>query len=419
MTTISDAINDLYQRESSKILATLLRVLGTANMALAEDLVQETFSRAVQHWQKDGLPEVPSAWLMLTAKRAAIDYLRQHSHRQQILKYTVLPSRQSEWALTHSLDEAFSMDLIEDDQLRLLFWISSSNLTPQQRIPLALKALCGMSVDAIARALLSKPDTIKKRLTRAKQQLTGIQFEIPADEQLASSLDNVYLLLYLLFNEGISAHNPKPDSRVDVCASALGFMRLIIAQPRFRCAESSALTALMHFHTARLASRFDLAGLPLTLAEQDRTAWLKPHLKLGMSLLQRALDDANQQPSRYLLEALIAFEHCRASSFAETNWQTIVQHYQALLAIDESVLHTVSAAVAFAHVGDSSTALALLDSESVAGQGAIQDRRYAAKSYIYWQIGQHHTAREWAEKAKEAGLPALDYETLIRNFVSD
>jgi RNA polymerase sigma-70 factor (ECF subfamily) len=314
------------------------------------------------------------------------------------------------------MESAFSEQLVQDDQLRLLFWLSSTELTAAQRLPLALKTLCGMNVDAIARALLSKPETIKKRLTRAKRQLVEVQFEIPCDDELPAGLDRVHQCLYLLFNEGISAHNPNPASRNDICASALGFMRLIISEPRFRNAESLSLTALMHLHYARLPSRFDIRGLPLTLMEQDRSTWLAPHLKLGMSLLQRALDSANSMPSVYLLEALIAFEHCRAKDFAQTQWQTIVQHYKVLLNINPSALNLLSAAVAMTEMGDGRDALALLDENEFIEYDAIKGHYFATLAYINWKRGQRETALAYADKARQAGLPQLDFNTLVRQI---
>ncbi|MBT0586940.1 RNA polymerase sigma factor [Alteromonas oceanisediminis] len=416
MPSLNDTVSTLYNRDATKLIATLLRVLGPANMNVAEDLVHETFNRALIHWTKKGLPTSPSAWLMLTAKRAAIDYLRQSSNQRRLLQGCLIDDGSEELARSHALNAAFSPSMLEDDQLRLLFWISSSELPDAQRLPLALKALCGMSVDAIGRALLCRPETIKKRLSRATHRLRSVRFDIPAESDLGNALERVHRTLYLLFNEGISAHNPKPNGRADLCLSALGFMRLIIAEPRFRNAESMALTALMHFHYARLPSRFDHAGMPLTLGEQNRAAWLPEHLSSGFALLQLALNDADGQPSCYLLEALIAFEHCRAATFSHTHWQTISQHYLALLKLSPTALNTLSAAVALVEVGNAEHALQLLNSESVSQDNASVAQRFATKAYVHWKMGQPQPAHSNAMKAKQAGLAEVDFRTLMRQI---
>ena len=218
---VDQVISIQYRANFSKIFSTLLRILGTHNFSVAEDVTQETFQRALKDWRQKGLPENPSAWLMLAAKRVALDYLRQHDRRQDIITSQVAPSLTSEWTRGYSMDQAFSDENIQDDQLRLMFWLCSIDIADTYRLPLALKALCGLSVQAISRALLTKPETIKKRITRATAQLDGMLFEIPNDNEIDEALERVYQFLYLLFNEGISAHNPKPDSRNDICNAAL------------------------------------------------------------------------------------------------------------------------------------------------------------------------------------------------------
>jgi hypothetical protein len=59
----------LFRRESGRMVAALTRIFGVHNLALAEDVVQDAFCRALEVWRIRGVPENPSAWLMATAKK--------------------------------------------------------------------------------------------------------------------------------------------------------------------------------------------------------------------------------------------------------------------------------------------------------------------------------------------------------------
>lgn len=414
MTQLMKTLARLYQQDSRKLLATLLRILGPKHYSAAEDIVQDTFDAAIASWQKKGVPATPSAWLMLTAKNKAIDLLRQNKLHGAILEQRVKP--EFERLSDQALEDAFDMELVQDDQLRLLFWVSGADIKREYRLPLVLKALCGMSNDAISRALHTKNETIKKRLTRAKKQLADYRYDIPDKQHIVGALDEVCQSLYLMFNEGISALNPSDTKRTEMCLAALGYMNLIIRDQRFCCSDTLALNALMLFHFARLNSRFDEVGRPCTLEEQDRTKWSFSQIKHGMSLLQQAIKLNTNQPSIYLLEALIAFEHCRAKQFVETDWQTIIQHYQMMSKLSDSPLVKINKSIALCEAGQCKAGLDILDSLSTVGMLSFDFRINASKAYIYWRLKMIEQAKVHFQMAKQQGLPEMEQYSLAKRL---
>ena len=76
MNTVEDAIAEVYKQESAKILAVLTRLFGTDNFSLAEDVLQDAFSKALFYWKENEIHENPPAWIITTAKNLAIDNLR-------------------------------------------------------------------------------------------------------------------------------------------------------------------------------------------------------------------------------------------------------------------------------------------------------------------------------------------------------
>jgi DNA-directed RNA polymerase specialized sigma24 family protein len=71
-----DVDEHLFRREAGRIVSALTRIFGVHNLALAEDVVQDAFCRALEVWHIRGVPDNPSAWLMTTARNRALDVLR-------------------------------------------------------------------------------------------------------------------------------------------------------------------------------------------------------------------------------------------------------------------------------------------------------------------------------------------------------
>src|SRR6516162_2358269 len=160
----------LFRRESGRMVAALTRIFGVHNLALAEDVVQEAFCRAMEVWKFRGVPENPSAWLMATAKNCALDALRRDRTAR-----TYAPelgrSLENERTLAPNLEELFGPAAIQDDLLRMMFSCCHPRLPEAAQVALVLNILCGFSVDEIANAFVSTHAAIEKRITRAKRVL--------------------------------------------------------------------------------------------------------------------------------------------------------------------------------------------------------------------------------------------------------
>ena len=76
-TDVPDSIAAIYQAESRRVLATLIRLLG--DFDLAEEALHEAFASAVEQWPRDGVPANPRAWLVSAGRFKAIDAIRRRT----------------------------------------------------------------------------------------------------------------------------------------------------------------------------------------------------------------------------------------------------------------------------------------------------------------------------------------------------
>ena len=133
------------------MVSVLVHILGTHNLDVAEDIVQETLLKALQVWPYHTIPDNPEAWLMQVAKRKAIDYIRKEKYSQRFS-----PELQrflsSEWSLNTTVERAFAEHEVEDDLLRMMFTCCHPSLSIEAQLALTLNVLCGLSVNEIAAA---------------------------------------------------------------------------------------------------------------------------------------------------------------------------------------------------------------------------------------------------------------------------
>src|SRR5215469_9114152 len=248
----------LFRREWGRMVAALTRIFGVHNLALAEDVAQEAFCRAIEVWRFRGVPENPSAWLMMTAKNCALDTLR----RQRTAR-TFAPELgrllESEWTRATVIEQSFMPNEIKDDQLRMMFSCCHSRLLEESQVSLVLHILCGFSVDEIANAFVSSHAAIEKRITRAKKVLaeSKILFDVTAPTDFADRLPAVQQALYLLFNEGYHGASPQAAVRAELCQEAMRLAALLREHPLASTPATCALSALMCLHAARLPARLD------------------------------------------------------------------------------------------------------------------------------------------------------------------
>jgi RNA polymerase sigma-70 factor (ECF subfamily) len=336
----------LFRQESGRMVVALTRVFGVHNLALAEDVVQDAFCRALETWKVHGIPKEPSAWLMTTAKNRAIDLLR----REQTAS-TFAPE------ISRILDEntlvgpvvelAFNDDVIRDEQLRMMFSCCDPKLAEEAQVALILNILCGFGASEIAGAFLTGTAGIEKRISRGKKTLaeSDTLFDLEAD-QFVPRLTVVRRALYLLFNEGYHGASSDRVVRVELCREAMRLTWLLLDYRPAATPVTFALAALMHLHAARLPARIDEAGDLNSLIDQDRSSWDYRLVADGLALLERSA--AGAEVTAYHVEAAIAATHASAKSVAETDWRGIVDLYDVLMGIAQSPVVALNRAIAIA-----------------------------------------------------------------------
>ena len=329
------------------MVSVLTGIFGVHNLALAEDVVQDAFCRALDLWPFRGIPANPSAWLMTAAKNRAVDVLR----RERTAR-TFAPelSRllESEWTLVPTIEEQFAPAAIRDDLLRMMFSCCHPRLKEEDQVALMLHILCGFSVREVAGAFVAGRAAIEKRIQRAKTVLAASQrlFDVSDDSGFSSRLPAVHRALYLLFNEGYHGASGEAAVRSELCREALRLTMLLEEDPRGATPATRALAGLMCLHAARLPARLDEDGDLLTLLDQDRGRWDRRLIAEGQRLLE--LSAAGPELTEYHLEAAIAWVHATAVSPAQTDWRQIVALYDQLLTIRPSPIVGLNRAIAVA-----------------------------------------------------------------------
>jgi RNA polymerase sigma factor (sigma-70 family) len=337
----------LFRREAGRLVATLTRIFGVHNLALAEDVVQDAFCRALEVWKFRGMPENPAAWLMTTAKNRALDVLR----RERTAR-TFAPELgrllESEWTLAPTVEEQFGPTVIKDDQLRMMFSCCHPRLPEDAQVALVLHILCGFSVDEIAGAFVSSHAAIEKRITRSKKVLAGSKklFDISGAEDFARRLPAVQRALYLLFNEGYHGASPEKPVRVELCQEAMRLTSMLLKNPLGATPSTYALVALMSLNAARLPARLDLSGSLTALADQDRSQFDQALAEEGLRLLERSA--TGPELTDYHVEAAIAWVHTSAQRTEDTDWAMIISLYDKLMAIRPSPVVALNRAIAIA-----------------------------------------------------------------------
>jgi RNA polymerase sigma-70 factor (ECF subfamily) len=341
-----DLHEHLFRHEAGRMTAVLTRLFGVHNLALAEDVVQDAFCRALEVWKIRGIPPNPSAWLMATARNRALDLIRrERTARTFAPELTRL--LETEWTVAAVVDEAFSSRVVLDEQLRMMFSCCHPDLAEPAQIALILNILCGFGAAEIAAAFLTGRAAIEKRISRGKKVLAGSRtlFNL-ADGDFASRLSAVHRALYLLFSEGYHGASAEGAVRAELCDEAMRLVTLLAEHPATATPGTNALAALMYLHAARIPSRVDSAGELHALWDQDRSRWNRELIAEGRSLLDRSADGAELTP--YHIEAAIAAVHATAPSLEQTDWNAIVVMYDRLMTVSPSPVVALNRAIAIA-----------------------------------------------------------------------
>lgn len=334
-----------FRQEAARLLATLTRAFGMANLALAEDVVQETLADAFEAWYQ-GLPPHYAALLTTAAKNRAIDVFRRQRTARKFapeLQWHI----ESQWALEPAVEAMFLPEALKDDELRMMFTCCHPRLGEDVQVALVLHLLCAFGVEEIASAFLVSPAAMEKRISRGKKVLaeSGQLFALTRADFLPR-LSAVHRALYLLFNEGYHGASALAVVREDLCRDAMRLVWLLVDHAPSATPTTFALAALMWLLAARLPARIDEAGNLKDLFVQDRSKWDEELLTEGTRLFESSA--CGEVVSEYHVEAAIAAMHTAAGDARETPWADIVGLYDALMKIRPSPVVALNRAMAIA-----------------------------------------------------------------------
>ena len=388
---ISETVSAVYETESRRVLATLIRLLG--DFDAAEEAMSDAFRAALEQWPKEGVPANPRAWLVSAGRFKAIDGLR----RQK--RFESLDEDGNPAAEIGVVDTAAWADpeSVEDDRLRLIFTCCHPALAFDAQIALTLREVCGLTTEEIGRAFLTPAPTLAQRIVRAKGKIRDarIPYQVPEPNELPERLDAVLRVIYLVFNEGYSASSGAALTRHDLSSEAIRLGRLLVELlPQ---AEAVGLLALMLLHESRRDARTSPSGELILLDDQDRSLWNRALIAEGGQLVRQAL--ASRQFGPYTIQAAIATVHSEAPDAASTNWSDIVGLYDVLLRWDPSPVIELNRAVAVAMRDGPAEGLACVD--AIFERGDLRDYRlaHAARAEFCRRLGRKGEARTAYQKA--------------------
>jgi RNA polymerase sigma factor (sigma-70 family) len=339
------AIGAVWRIEAPRLIAGLARIVR--DVGAAEDLAQDALVAALEQWPRDGVPRNPGAWLMGTAKHRAIDLLRRNKRLERKHEELGLELEERQGKPAADLEASLD-DEVGDDLLRLIFTACHPVLSPDARVALTLRLLCGLTTEEIARAFLVSTSTVAQRIVRAKRTLADEQvpFEVPRGDELRSRLSSVLGVIYLVFNEGYSATAGDDWVRPALCEDALRLGRML-AELAPNEPEVHSLVALMEIQASRLNARVGPSGEPILLRDQNRALWDQLLIRRGLAALERAQRLGGERGS-YAIQAGIAACHARALSTEATDWVRIADLYADLAQIAPSPVVELNRAVAVA-----------------------------------------------------------------------
>ncbi|MEZ5870916.1 MAG: RNA polymerase sigma factor [Nitratireductor sp.] len=386
---VRQEIAAIARNDWGRLVASLIGLLG--DFQLAEDSLQDALESALRHWTRNSVPQNPPGWLLLTARRKAIDRIRRSRNFER---------KSGEYArlidLDHETADSEIMPEIPDERLALIFTCCHPALEAKSRIALTLRTLGGLATGEIARSFLDTETAMAQRLVRAQRKIrdAAIPFAVPERSLWPERLDSVLSVLYLVFSEGYAASEGDDRLRHDLCTEAIRLARildsLIPDEP-----EVEGLLALMILHDSRKAARLGNDAIPVSLAEQDRSLWDREAISNGLALVIRAL--SRGRPGPYQLQAAISAIHSEASSHDETGWQEIVLLYDQLHAMKPNPIVLLNRAVALSCLAGAETGLA-----NLAGlEAELEDYQpyHAAKADMLSRAGKINEASIAYDKA--------------------
>ncbi|MDQ1576715.1 MAG: polymerase sigma-70 factor, subfamily [Microbacteriaceae bacterium] len=389
MTDPKETLDELLRREGRLVLATLTRLTG--DLTLAEDAVQDASISALETWPRTGIPPNPRAWLILAAKRRAIDLLRRERSRW-------VKEKEATMMAIQAAPDDIPPDVVRDDQLRLIFTCCHPALAQEAQVALSLRVLCGLTVAEVARALLVSEQTMAKRLTRARSKIAdaGIPYRVPDAEELPGRMSAVATTVYLLFTAGYASQSSGAHERRPLADEAVRLGRLLVGLMPDEAVLMGLLSTMLIHHSRRDA-RLDSAGDIILLADQDRSRWDRAMAMEGVDLAAAAIRRSADRPERFAVTAAIAACHALAEDASETDWDAIVAWYDVLAQLDPNPIVRLNRAAARAERGE--TLQALEDVEALRGLDAYF-WFHATRAELLTRLGRTEDAAVAASRAK-------------------
>lgn len=405
-----EIVDHLFRHEYGKMVSILTRIFGFDHLEMVEDVVQDTFIKALKSW-REKIPENPQGWLMRAAKNRAIDILRRGKVGAK--KITELPKGTG----IAVVNELFLEHEVADSQLRMIFACCHPLLNKSDQIALNLQLVSGFGQKEIGKALLLHPETVKKRLQRAKKKLRDnhTELDIPTGQELATRTETVLQVLYLLFNEGYYSSSPDEPIRKDLCVEAMRLTKIVCHHELTNVPQANVLLALMCYHAARIESRVGANNHLILLKDQDRSLWNQELIQIGHYYFYRGNDV--ETLSKYHLEAAIAGHHCNAKSYEETNWKSLKTFYTSLYLRTQSPIVLLNKAVVLMENNELLEARALvksIDEESIKGSKHLY---HSVLAEIYRKLDDepmflHHNAQAIALTNNPAEKELLEQRKL-------
>jgi RNA polymerase sigma-70 factor, ECF subfamily len=406
--SVHETVSAVYESESRRVLATLIRLLG--DFDAAEEAMHDAFRAALEQWPREGVPANPRAWLVSAGRFKAIDAMRRRK------RFDALDDV-GEAADIAVIDPAAWADeeSVEDDRLRLIFTCCHPALAPDAQVALTLREVCGLTTEEIAHAFLTPAPTLAQRIVRAKAKIRDakIPYQVPTPAELPERLDAVLRVIYLVFNEGYTASSGAAVTRHDLSTEAIRLGRLLVEllpEP-----EARGLLALMLLHESRRAARSSPDGDVILLDQQDRSLWDRKQIAEGVRLVHQALSSGSsgERPRAgeregpvsttrfgpYAVQAAIAAVHAEAPEPGATDWNEIVGLYDALMALNPSPVVALNRAVAVAMRDGPGAGLALIDGILASGELADYRLAHAARAELCRRLGKTDDARASYQRA--------------------
>jgi len=402
--TVAEVVALAHRQEWAFVLAATARV--TRDLDLAEECVQDAYAKALTAWSETGVPARPGAWLTTTARNRAIDLIRREASFRAALPQLVDDDIAS--------GPADGED-IADERLRLIFTCCHPALAPEAQVALTLKLVCGLTTAQIARAFLVTESTMAARITRAKKKIAvaRIPYRIPDSEDLSERIGTVLTVVDLLFTTGHVAPSGPDLMHTELISRSVDLARMLVellpGDP-----EVGGLLALLLLTDARRPARLDSDGVPVLLADQDRSQWDRTAIREGLALVRRAL--RGRPAGQFAVRAAIAAVHSESPSWEATDWEEIVGLYDVLLARRPSPVAALNRAVAAGFAAGPEAGLAELEKLATEPQLATYPYAAVARGEFLHQLGRDAEARSAYEEAMTFTENAAERETLSRRL---